>query len=688
MHFLYIILKKNIFWVLVTVVSISMPVIVYGQNCIPDHFFNRYQGTNAVYVNKVITTTKNETLTAGSCLKVRGDFEDATDGFINKVSARGTILWSKRYFIPGFNSGGFSSIENATDSTYLVTARFGVYKKVNFSTVIELDAATFLLYLDKYGNLIWKKRITNYINDSFLNNITKTTNNSFIITGNKFRDNINQLMVLNIDLTGNVNWHKLIFVDSVHLTRPVTKVLANGSILLTGITFKAGFTNQGYYFIKMDNASGEVSLSKNIYIGPNPVYEIKSILELPNDSLMLCTSFAERQGIAIAPYSKEATLLKVSATGQVGSATSFYTTNPGCELLDAVYSNSAYTMLLDNGFQSMVVTLNSALAITGQKAYGQVNGNIKAKKLLDRLPANRILFTGRTQVSTMGLMKTESDWSIPCLESSTQMTIKDISSFYSNGNLSLSYVNTSPINFEEILGGIGRTDYVFNTYIDCFASCCSFIKSDTTTTELCNAKQYVLPDNSVVKESGIYYGIFSTPNNCDSIAYYDILFSKKPIVNLGDAVCLGDSTSVLLKTDSAYRQYIWNGMPSPNHYYKATAPGIYSVSVTNQCGTTRDEIEVFQKCEFPVYIPSAFTPNNDGLNDNFGYPIQNKNRFVSLSIFNRFGERIFFTTDKSKSWNGQYKRIIQPNGIYAYLLYLTTLDGKKISQKGTFMLIR
>jgi gliding motility-associated-like protein len=688
MYLLYNIIKKNLLCILLITAVIYAPVSSNGQNCIPDHFFYRYEGTNAVYVNKVITTTKNETVSAGSCLKVRGDFEDATDGFINKVSARGTLLWSKRYYIPGFNSGGFSSIENATDSTYLVTARFGVYKKVNFSTIIELDAATFLLYLDKFGNLIWKKRITNYINDSFLNNITKTTNNSFIITGNKFRSNINQLMVLNIDLAGNVNWHKLIFVDSVHLTRPVTKVLTNGSVLLTGITFKSGFTNQGYYFIKMDNATGDVSLSKNIYIGPNPVYEIRSILELPNDSLILCTSFAERQGIGIAPFSKEAALIKVGTTGQVGRVTSFSTTNPGCEMLDAVYSNSSYTMLLDNGFQSMLVTLNSALGVTGRKAYGLVNGNLKAKKLLDRLPANRILFTGRTQVSLMGLMKTENDWSIPCVESSTQINTRDITSFFSNGALSLSYVNTSPINFEEIGGGIAKSDYAFSTHTDCFASCCLFVKSDTTATELCNAKQYVLPDNAVVKESGIYYGTFVTANNCDSIAYYDIAFSKKPIVNLGDAVCLGDSTSVLLRTDSAYRQYIWNGVPSTNHYYKATAPGIYSVTVTNQCGTSRDEVEVFQKCEFPVYIPSAFTPNNDGLNDNFGYPLQNKNRFVSLSIFNRFGERIFFTTDKSRSWNGQYKMLLQPNGIYAYLLYLTALDGKKITQKGTFMLIR
>src|SRR6188474_89362 len=77
------------------------------SQCIPDHFMKHYMGNAAVYTSKVITTPQDDIIAMGSVLKVNGDFLDATDGWITKLSPRGTVLWSKRYLIPGFNSGGF-----------------------------------------------------------------------------------------------------------------------------------------------------------------------------------------------------------------------------------------------------------------------------------------------------------------------------------------------------------------------------------------------------------------------------------------------------------------------------------------------------------------------------------------------------------------------------------------------------
>jgi gliding motility-associated-like protein len=101
-----------------------------------------------------------------------------------------------------------------------------------------------------------------------------------------------------------------------------------------------------------------------------------------------------------------------------------------------------------------------------------------------------------------------------------------------------------------------------------------------------------------------------------------------------------------------------------------------------------DEIEIYKDCEYPVYMPGAFTPGNDGLNDHYGYPPQNKNRLTGLEIYNRWGQRVFFTTEKTKGWDGKIRGVEQPSGVYLYLLRLKTLDGKEVVRRGSFVLIR
>ena len=153
---------------LLLLLAINWLALANGQVCVPDHFMKHYQGNTAVYTGKVLTTPQDDIMTCGSTLKINGEFLDATDGWITKLSPRGSILWSRRYYIPGFNSGGFYSIENATDSSYFVTGRFGKYKKRLDGSLEQLDAASFLFHIDKFGNIIWGKRISQYIDDSFL----------------------------------------------------------------------------------------------------------------------------------------------------------------------------------------------------------------------------------------------------------------------------------------------------------------------------------------------------------------------------------------------------------------------------------------------------------------------------------------------------------------------------------------
>ena len=86
-------------------------------------------------------------------------------------------------------------------------------------------------------------------------------------------------------------------------------------------------------------------------------------------------------------------------------------------------------------------------------------------------------------------------------------------------------------------------------------------------------------------------------------------------------------------------------------------------------------------------IPNAFTPNNDGKNDCFGVRYWGRAEDFTLNIFNRWGEKVFFTKSPSDCWNGIYKGIQQPGGVYVYYITGKTFCGT-ITRKGTITLLR
>jgi gliding motility-associated-like protein len=89
-----------------------------------------------------------------------------------------------------------------------------------------------------------------------------------------------------------------------------------------------------------------------------------------------------------------------------------------------------------------------------------------------------------------------------------------------------------------------------------------------------------------------------------------------------------------------------------------------------------------------IAVPTAFTPNKDGLND-YLYPINAwKAKELMFRIYNRYGQVIFETNDWTKKWDGTIKGADQPFGNYVWTLRYIDEKGKKIFLKGTTALIR
>jgi gliding motility-associated-like protein len=87
-------------------------------------------------------------------------------------------------------------------------------------------------------------------------------------------------------------------------------------------------------------------------------------------------------------------------------------------------------------------------------------------------------------------------------------------------------------------------------------------------------------------------------------------------------------------------------------------------------------------------MPSAFTPNGDGKNDCFHVSYWGLVKDLEFSIYNRWGNRVFYTKDPSACWDGNWNGIPQAPGVFIYMIKASTNCQPQVFRKGTFVLIR
>ena len=89
-------------------------------------------------------------------------------------------------------------------------------------------------------------------------------------------------------------------------------------------------------------------------------------------------------------------------------------------------------------------------------------------------------------------------------------------------------------------------------------------------------------------------------------------------------------------------------------------------------------------------MPNAFTPNGDGIDDIFRIPPQVAPATIkSFSVFNRWGQKIFYTENGGKGWDGTLNGQMQPEGSYVWMIqYTDAVTNKFETASGTVILIR
>lgn len=193
-----------------------------------------------------------------------------------------------------------------------------------------------------------------------------------------------------------------------------------------------------------------------------------------------------------------------------------------------------------------------------------------------------------------------------------------------------------------------------------------------------------------------YKVVVTNSFNCSDSAFSEVRVISRPIANAGPdkETVVGSPVTLSGFVSGDNIRYSW----SPQTYLSNTSlvqpqftgpEGIYSyrLTVTSDagCGSAFDEIIV--TVYKGIYIPTAFTPNNDGLNDRWMIPALSGYQEFELALYNRYGEVVFFTKNQQASWDGKYKGEVQSSGVYVYTLSLNDA-GKKLFYKGVITLIR
>lgn len=155
-----------------------------------------------------------------------------------------------------------------------------------------------------------------------------------------------------------------------------------------------------------------------------------------------------------------------------------------------------------------------------------------------------------------------------------------------------------------------------------------------------------------------------------------------------DTSICDDETITLEAVANPISNYLWSNGSTQEKIVVST-PGTYKVTATNACGTFTDSVKIMmENCDCKPFIPNAFSPNGDQKNDVFKVnPLCTVTNF-SMSIYNRYGQRIFQTTSPDKGWDGTFNGQYSDLGTYFFYIKFKGPRGDDFEKKGDIILLR
>jgi gliding motility-associated-like protein len=195
---------------------------------------------------------------------------------------------------------------------------------------------------------------------------------------------------------------------------------------------------------------------------------------------------------------------------------------------------------------------------------------------------------------------------------------------------------------------------------------------------------------SIAVSAGGVYQVIVTDGPCTVTDAVTVTMLELPSVDLGDdPVYCNGAIYTIGSEDENVLEFIWStGDETPTIDIRTS--GDYFITVYNSCGEASDTLTVlFEECDYSIYIPTAFTPDGDGLNDVL-FAYTNNLIKPELNIYNRWGVLIFSTNDLTIPWVGDVQggAYYAPDGVYTWQLKFLTDKGDAGEVRGHVMVMR
>lgn len=630
---------------------------------------------------------------AGSSNSTDGDLTSSHgeyDAWIVKLDPTGNIEWQKS--LGGTATDAATAIQQSTDGGYIVVGSSS--SSDGDATVNHGSSDYWIVKLDETGNIQWQKSLGGS-SDEGPSAVQQTIDGGYIVGGyTKSTDgDVNgnhgygDCWLIKLDVTGNVEWQKTMGgtngegIASLQQTADGGYIIAGGSDSNDG-DISGNHGTSDILVIKLCNllpTPGSIVGSITPCIGTTISYSISTVSgaatytwTIPDDWVIL--SGQGTNSISVTPGTNSGSIT-VTANNICGNSPSQILAVALMSAVTPTISISSPTTNICSGSSitfTATATQGGASPVYQWKKNG-INVGINSFQYTDAsLNDNDIISCELTSSETCAItpiaisnaitLAQAASESVSITSSATMICKNDKVIFYATAI----NAGASPIYYWQLNGvNVGDNSSTYSTS-----------DLDDQDEIMCR----VLVQGNSCSPGGVPSNVITItvhPLPVISITPLDTLVLNGSQVQLHALISGNIMSYEWLPSAGLVDAFLLNPVTVP-----ISATTQYSLMVKSEDGCHNDKkitISVYNN----LYVPSAFTPNGDGLNDIFRIPPNVSLQLKDLSVYNRWGQKVFSTTDISKGWDG----VNYPSGLYIYVIYGTNNKGP-VYMKGSVTLIR
>gem|GEM_PF-2104560 len=613
-----------------------------------------------------------------------------------------SVIWKKTF---GYNMNDiYGRCIGTRDGGYLLHGQ--VKRETIPASAGGLDWGIYKL--DSCGNTQWEKIIYPNTGTGEVCTAQETADGSYILAGHNsgnshdFPENhgIADAWVFKLDHNGNILWRRNVASSANGDSYYCSVLLPDGSIILGGWYDRSSnptFTREKGRLTRLDQ-NGNTMWDK--IIDSSVIGTVIDICVTPENKLIAC-GFSNKP-VSFAPNITEGKLAQFSLDGQLEWNITMDGPNqenlrkvvapfPNIIYLTGFTRNSGGYYPVNHGANDIMLYKFDG---TGHKIWGKLLGGSGEEEVHDMKMLNdsTLILAGHSGSADGNIPSNKGLLDVFVLKADTSGNIRECTMFGGSGNERASGLFVNKDRSFMISGFAGPTDILnVNGIADIFIAKFKNIPyNKSIDTFSCVPAKW----NGVLlaKDTSILEVKKDICGNTASFTKHNFYYRPVELSSIKDTSI--DAGAQLFLSTRSNAKVIWKYSPdlsclqclSPIAHPNTSA--IYKVTATNEFCTISGTVNVYVKERKPgFFVPSAFSPNHDGINDVFR--VFGNAKSFSLLIFNRWGQPMFSSTQISKGWNGEFAGSRQPAGAYTYIIrYRLQNDIVDKIQTGQTLLLR